>query len=460
MARQKLSPERIREFTCSEEKEQDFLFDTEMPRLAVRVARRGTKTFVFESKLNRKTIRRTIGEVAAWSLKDARSEARRLQILIDQGIDPREVDRQRAEEAHLLQIAADRQETTLGDVWPVYIEARRKQWGERHLQDHIELAQSGGMQRKRGKGLTKPGPIAALLPLRLIDLTPAQLASWIEHESVSRPARVRSALRVLVVFSGWCEEQVAYKDLIPPKAFSTKKVREAVPKASTKSDCLQREQLALWFESIKKIADPVMSAYLQGLLLTGARREELATLRWESVDLKWRSLTIRDKVEGSRTIPLTPYMANLLADLKARNDTPPPQHRILHGKRIAVDLERWAPSPWVFPSSKAAGSSLTDQNRAHAQALSAAGLPNITLHGLRRSFGTLAEWVEVPAGIAAQIMGHKPSAIAEKHYIRRPLDLLRMWHTKIEAWILEQARIPQPDENKDGLQIVKGKDRT
>lgn len=49
--------------------------------------------------------------------------------------------------------------------------------------------------------------------------------------------------------------------------------------------------------------------------------------------------------------------------------------------------------------------------------------------------------MEVPAGIVAQIMGHKPSAIAEKHYIQRELDLLHLWHVKIESWILEQAGI-------------------
>ena len=30
---------------------------------------------------------------------------------------------------------------------------------------------------------------------------------------------------------------------------------------------------------------------------------------------------------------------------------------------------------------------------------------------------------------------------AEKHYTVRPLDLLRVHHEKIEAWILEQAGI-------------------
>jgi hypothetical protein len=40
-------------------------------------------------------------------------------------------------------------------------------------------------------------------------------------------------------------------------------------------------------------------------------------------------------------------------------------------------------------------------------------------------------------------MGHKPSALAEKHYRRRPIDLLRMWHDKIEAWMLSEGAIVQ-----------------
>jgi integrase len=69
-----------------------------------------------------------------------------------------------------------------------------------------------------------------------------------------------------------------------------------------------------------------------------------------------------------------------------------------------------------------------------------AGL-EVSLHGLRRSFATLCEWTETPAGIAAQIQGHAPQGVREQNYIRRPLDLLRMWHVKIEGWMLEQAAI-------------------
>jgi hypothetical protein len=38
-------------------------------------------------------------------------------------------------------------------------------------------------------------------------------------------------------------------------------------------------------------------------------------------------------------------------------------------------------------------------------------------------------------------MGHKPSATAEKHYTVRPLDLLRVHHERIEAWMLDQANM-------------------
>jgi integrase len=137
-------------------------------------------------------------------------------------------------------------------------------------------------------------------------------------------------------------------------------------------------------------------------------------------------------VQGNRTIPLTPFVASLLAALPRRNE-------------------------WVFSSPAAASGRLQEPRIQHNKALTAAGLPNVTIHGLRRSFGTLAEWVECPAGVSAQIMGHAPSATAEKHYRVRPLDLLRMWHTKIEAWILTEAGIEQPGESDAGLRVVRNK---
>ena len=67
----------IERLTCPAGKQQAFMRDSEVPGLRVRVTAAGAKSFVYESKLNRQTIRRTIGDVKAWSIEQARIEARR-----------------------------------------------------------------------------------------------------------------------------------------------------------------------------------------------------------------------------------------------------------------------------------------------------------------------------------------------------------------------------------------------
>ncbi len=464
MDRVKLTPARIRDFTCPPDKTQAFLWDTEAPRLAVR-ATRGAKSYIFEAKLNRQTIRITLGDTNSWVLnsvwsgkgddrqeiqRGAREEASRLASLVDQGLDPRQLEVERREAARREQESQEaeaqreaeeaiQQAITVEDAWKAYLTDRSPRWSERHLRDHLVLARLGGEDLGKDKKTT-PGPLAALLPLRLADLTATTLHNWQSHEATTRPTSTAISFRLFRAFLRWCAEQPEYHSLVDPAALLTKRVREAVPAIKTKDDCLQKEQLKPWFAAVRENVNPVIPAYLQILLLTGARREELADLQWTNVDFTWKSLTIGDKIEGERIIPLTPYVASLLLDLKIRNETPPPLSRRLR-KIPAAERPPWSPSPWVFTSKTAASGRLQEPRIFHNRALAAAGLPNISLHGLRRSFGTLAEWVEMPVGITAQIMGHKPSALAEKHYRRRPLDLLRSWHTKLEAWMLQEAGI-------------------
>jgi integrase len=52
-----------------------------------------------------------------------------------------------------------------------------------------------------------------------------------------------------------------------------------------------------------QIGTPTVAAYLQTLLLTGARPGEVLALRWEDVNTQWKGLTIRDKVEGRARYP-------------------------------------------------------------------------------------------------------------------------------------------------------------
>ena len=451
----------IERLTCPPDKTQVFLRDTKAPGLRVRATAasaknpEGLKAFVYEAKLNRQTIRRTIGDVRVWDIEAARIEARRLAVVLDSGQDPREIERQQeADKAAAIAAAtalveADKAKAvTVDEVWAVYVAERRPHWGDMHYRDHIRKAAAGGVPFKRGNGTTEAGPLHDLMALPLRDLTAAKVEAWAAKEAKTRPTSARLAWRMLKVFLGWCEEQTAYAALMPPKnQAKTKKTREALGKAGTKSDALQKEQLAVWFEAVHKIGNPVIAAYLQTLLLTGARPGEVIALRWEDINRKWKGLTIRDKVEGVRVVPLTPYVENLIAALPRRNEWVFASVRNLKiDERNTERRElRAAKSGKDTPTRDATKSSftghITEPNHAHTAACTVAGIDGLTLHGLRRSFKSLTEWLEVPVGVVAQLMGHKPSATAEKHYTVRPLDLLRVHHEKIEAWILEQAGI-------------------
>ena len=438
-----LTAGRVDAFTCPTGKPQAFLWDTDTPTLALRATPTGRKTYVFEARLNGSTIRINIGTLADWPIKQARTKAQRLKMLVDAGTDPRELERDRQAAAIEKKAAAATlveaekvAAVTVGDVWSVYVAERRPQWGERHHKDHINLSKAGGKAINRGtdgRGVTIDMPLFQLMGLPLRDLTAPVIEAWAAKEAQTRATSARLAWRLLKVFLGWCAEQPAYSGLLPvTNPAKTKKARESLGKAGVKKDVLQRGQLAAWFAAVQQIQNPVIAAYLQILLLTGARPGEVMTLRWDDVNTQWKGIAIRDKVEGEREIPLTPYVAHLLATLPKRNE-------------------------WIFSSPNSASGYLTEPTAPHNRACKVAGLEGLTLHGLRRSFKSLTEWIECPAGVVAQLMGHKPSATAEKHYTVRPLELLALHHEKIEAWILEQAGIVFDAKAAPGaLRVVAG----
>ncbi|NNM65473.1 MAG: tyrosine-type recombinase/integrase [Burkholderiales bacterium] len=446
--RENFTAARVAEFTCPAGKQQAIYWDAKQPGLGLRVTATGARAYVFQGWLGAGAVRVTIGRPEVWPLESvwtldkasgkrievqrgARQEAARLKALVDGGINPAEQRREQAEAreqakadkataAVLAETEEQRQALTVGEVWTAYLEERRPHWSALHYRDNVDKARLGGAKSQaRGQTdrKTQPGPLAEFMPLPLAQLDAATIEAWAAREGQKRPTSARLAWRLLGVFLTWCAEQPQYADIVQtPNPAKTKRTREALGKPGMKSDVLTREQLPAWFAHVRQIQNPAIAAALQIMLLTGARPGEVLSLRWEDMNTQWKSITIRDKVEGERMIPLTPYVAHLLAALPRRN-------------------------AWVFSSASSASGQLSKPNTPHARACKAAGLEDLTLHGLRRSFSTLTEWLEIPAGVVAQIMGHKPSATAERHYKVRPLDLLRVHHERIEAWILEQAGI-------------------
>ena len=432
--RVRLTAGRVADFTCPADKPQAFLWDTDTPTLALRVTPMGRKTYVFESRLNGATLRLNIGTAADWPIEKARTRAQDLKRLVDAGTDPRELERQQQAAQAATKAAAAAQAVTVGEVWPLYLEngrpKRRTAWKPRYRADLEAMAAPGGEPKKRGTGTTRPGPLFPLLSLRMADVNEDTLKSWYDLEAKAGEHQAARALMMFRGFLRWCAGRPEYRSMIDRDAGRAAAIVESLPSNTRRTDALEAAQVPGWWAGVEQLSNRTASAYLRALLLTGARREELAALKWADVDFQWRKLTIADKVDATRTIPLTPYLAQLLATLPRVNE-------------------------FVFASAGKVGR-IADVRASHSKALTEAGINHLTIHGLRRSFSLLGEAAGAPAGAIAQVMGHKPSATAEG-YRPRSIDALRPFLEQIEGHILTLAGVQFVADAEPGkLALVAG----
>jgi integrase len=410
--------ERVAAVRCDPDQQQRIIWDGRTPGLGLRVTSAGSKSYIYEARLNGRTLRLTIGDARAWSVAQAQEEATRLRCLTDRGIDPRVERAEQRAKAEAERIEEQRRTALVREAWAAYMAHPAHQWSALYRRDFAMMTQEGGQQKKRGGGVTAPGVLHPLMALRLADVTTATLEAWIKSESPKRANKTRQGFEAFRTFWRWCGAHADYRTLIDAAAVESRDLRRMLPKRKSKRfDVLERGHMRAWFAAVRAMPNKVVSVYLQALVLTGARRQEMASLRWSDVDFAWGNIWLKDKVRAEgRKVSLTPYLASLLSALPRRNE-------------------------WVFSSSTSASGRINEPRLPHKRALAVAGLNHVTLHGLRRTFASLAEWVEMPRGVVAQIMGHAPNATAEKHYINRPLDLLAVWHAKYEAWILKQAKV-------------------
>ena len=401
--------------------------DTDKKGLRLRVTKAGGKHWQFETRIKGKLFTRALGEWPTISIDDAKAEAHRLRGLTEKGTDPREGERQQeAAKAAVIAAAAAQLEAakvaavTVGDIWPQYLTEgkpkRREAWKPRYRADLEVMAAPGGVKKVRGRGLTRPGPIFPLLELPLCQVNEDALKAWHDREAKDG---LHQAARALMMFRGflrWASSKPDYRAMTDRDAGRAAAILDTLPstKGSKRKDCLEDAQLPGWFAGADTLGNRTIATYLKALLLTGSRREEMAGLRWADVDFRWNRLTLADKVNDTRIIPLSPYLAQLLATLPRINDF------VFAGKSASGHIEE-------------PRSNFTKVNQ-HA------GVTKLTIHGLRRSFSLLGESAGAPAGAIAQIMGHSPDSIAES-YRPRSVDALRPYLAQIEAHILERAGV-------------------
>ena len=143
-------------------------------------------------------------------------------------------------------------------------------------------------------------------------------------------------------------------------------------------------RLARAFDEVETLggASPSAVAALRLLMLTGCRRNEILTLRWEDVALDLCELTLRDAKTGPRVVPLSPSAAGLLSM-----------------------LPRLPGNPWVLPGLKP-GTHLRNLDGACRVLRARAGLDDVRVHDLRHSFASRALALGESLPMIGKLLGH------------------------------------------------------
>ena len=129
-------------------------------------------------------------------------------------------------------------------------------------------------------------------------------------------------------------------------------------------------------------ANPFIMAAIRLLVLTGARLNEILTLRWDWVGFDAQCLRLPDSKTGAKTVYLNPPAMKVLAEIPKLEGNP---HVICGGKSGAhlINLQK----PW---------------RRIRKQA----GLDDLRLHDLRHSFASIAVASGMSLPLIGALLGH------------------------------------------------------
>lgn len=138
--------------------------------------------------------------------------------------------------------------------------------------------------------------------------------------------------------------------------------------------------------------------YFRLLFLTGVRKSNLAAAKWSDINLKDGLWLVPDddaKAGEMLEVVLVPEAVELFEKQQGKHDT------------------------WVFPTKRRAASghvSSTGTWDIYQEALALAKIEGVTLHDLRRTFGSNLIAAKVPLPVVAKAMGHRDPATTARHY--------------------------------------------
>jgi integrase len=335
-----------------------------VPGFGVCLTAAGSRSFILNYRTKAGRERRiTIGKYPSWEVKAAREEAKRLRRLVDGGGDP------------LADNEAEREAPTMGDLIERFsaehlprLRPSSARMYERILKNHIG--------RHFGQHV------------KIADVTFTDCDRL--HQKISRAGHVYAANRCKNVMTKMFKLAIRWGWRADNPASAVEMNTELARKRYMSGDELARLTAALPNYPNKKFVD-----IIRLLLLTGARRGEVRSMRWADIDFAagtWTKPARTTKTKIDHTVPLSAPARQLLLSIH--------------------EAQRSAPSEWVFPSNRNDGhvSELKDD---WAALCKATGITGLRVHDLRHSFASQLASSGASLPLIGALLGHaKPETTA------------------------------------------------
>ena len=175
-------------------------------------------------------------------------------------------------------------------------------------------------------------------------------------------------------------------------------------------------------EAEGKVSPSAVAAF-RLLMLTGCRRNEILTLRWEDVDFDVGELWLRDAKTGPRSVALSPA-----------------------ARKVIAALPRLPDNPWVIAGARP-GSHFSNLNGRWLVVRARAGLQDVRIHDLRHSFASRALALGESLTMIGKLLGH-----------RKVQTTARYAHLARESVKMSAARVSESIAADMEIALLRGND--
>jgi len=357
------------------------VWDTQVSGLQCRISHQGVKVFsLYRRVRDGKPERVTLGKFGDITVKQARDEATQINAAIAKGANPAEIKR------------VNKAEMTFEELFFEYIEKHSKQkklsWKQDVGKYNRYLKKPLG--HKRISKITR-ADIAAIhsdvtSQLKFKKPTSENLQKFKSGGTANRVWALISSVFGWAINAGHCENN-------PARGIKKNKER-------SRDRFLQSDELPRFFASLAEEENTAIRDFVLLALLTGARRANILSMRWEQISFERKEWRIpRTKNGESQTVPLGDEAIEILKERKGNN------------------------SDFVF-SSDGKNGHLVEPKKGWNRILKRAGIEDLRVHDLRRTLGSWQARTGASLVIVGKSLGHK-SPQATAIYSRLDLDPVR-----------------------------------